>query len=179
VHEHREREDPTAGVELTPLIYDELRRMAHRLFRGERGDHTLQPTAVVHEAFLRCRRAGDATSELDFKIWITHEMRRVLVDWARRKRARKRGGGWQRITLTESFPRDSQRARIDVLELDELLTQLASRDPNLARAAELAIVGGLSAKEIAEATGRGLSTVERDLKIAKGVIRAAIDEERS
>lgn len=137
--------DPAAESKLLPLIYDDLRALAARHLRGERGNHTLQPTALVHEAWLRlidCERM-DWQGKTHFFAMAATMLRRVLVDHARTQKAKKRGGGAQRISLSE-VDAATQEERIDVLALDEALETLAGTNPRQARVVELRFFAGLS-----------------------------------
>ncbi len=149
--------------ELLPLVYDELRRLARTQMRGERSDHTLQATALVHEAFVRL-----ADSDIDWKdrahfLGVTaRAMRQVLVEHARARAAAKRGGGQVHVTLDEKAAPESRAW--DMIALDNALTELGKRDARQAKTVELRYIGGLTLKEIAEAVGVSEATVERDLR---------------
>src|SRR5262249_2718749 len=123
--------DAEAGERLLPIVYAELRRQAARLLRRERRDHTLQPTALVHEAYLRLveQRAADWRNRTQFFAVAANAMRRILVDHARRHGARKRGGSWERITLDESRRAWPGPPDVDVLALEDALRELAGMDP--------------------------------------------------
>jgi RNA polymerase sigma factor (TIGR02999 family) len=159
-----EQGDPHAASQLLPLVYDELRTLAaHRLARQTPGQ-TLQPTALVHEAYLRLvgDPAGhDWDSRGHFFAAAAEAMRRILVDNARRKGRRKRGGGLSRQDLDAAEEVAVPEFREDLLALDEALTKLASTDPKAARLVELRYFAGLSNPEAAQALGVSLRTADR------------------
>ena len=158
---------------LAPLVYDDLRRLAARYMRRESADHPLQPTALVHEAYLRLidQHKVKWRNRAHFYGVAASMMRRILVDDARTRRAEKRGGGWERVTLDEELgpaaPRD-----VDVLALHEALERLAAFDPQQARIVELRYFGGLTIEEAAEVIGISPATVVREWTIAKAWLRA-------
>jgi RNA polymerase sigma factor (TIGR02999 family) len=153
---------------LLPLVYDELRRVARARLRGERDGHTLQPTALVHEAYLRLIGPSQPTprNRAHFFAMAARLMREILVDHARRKNARKRGGGNTAITLPESEPAPGI-AVVDLLALDEALTELAALDARLCQVVELKFFAGLNIDDTAEALKVSAATVERDWAVAK------------
>lgn len=159
--------DPTARDRLVPIVYEELRRLAHRCMRGERGNHTLQTTALVNEAYLRL--AGiDGLRRRDraqFFALAATLMRRVLVDHARQRGRRKRGGGLTVVSLDESAV--APRPGVDVVALDDALERLAAVDPQQGRVVELRFFAGLSVAETAEALGISPATVKRDWATAR------------
>jgi len=160
--------DPGALDRLVPLVYDELRRQARLQLRRERAGHTLQPTALVHEAFLRLagqRRAQWQNREQFFAV-AARAMRRVLVDHARARGAAKRGDGRTLIALDEA-PAPSAPPGVDVLALDRALDRLGEIDPRQARVVELRYFGGLTAPETASALDVSLATVNRDWAMAR------------
>jgi len=158
----------SAESRLLPLVYAELRRRARRYMRGERPDHTLQPTALVHEAYLRLagQREVDWQSRAHFFAVAAQLMRRILVDHARARKAEKRGGGEPRVALNESLAMTEEKSA-ELMALDEALTHLAERDPRQARAVELRFFGGLSEEEAAEVMGISLRTLKRDWSVAR------------
>ncbi len=160
--------DVAAGDRLVPLVYDELRRQAARQLRRERGDHTLRPTALVHEAYLRLAGQERAhwQSRAQFFAVAAQVMRRVLVDHARRQKARKRPGGGQRVTLAEDLVVDMPRD-VDVVALDQALQELHSVDPRRARLVELRFFAGLTVEEAATALAVSARTVEREWRLAR------------
>ena len=159
--------------ELFPLIYDELRSVARRRMARERADHTLEATALVHEAYLRLV-APDPSGWKDrvhFFRTAAQAMRSVLVDHARRKGAGKRGGDRERVELDHAAAPVDGRLE-NVLMLDEAVTRLAQNDTELARIAELRLFGGLTHEEIADAQGVSVRTVERGWRTARAWLRA-------
>jgi len=154
--------------ELMPLVYAELKRIARSLFRRERSAHTLQPTALVHEAYLKLvdQRQVEWRDRAHFFALSAGLMRRILVDHARRKTAQKRGMGAHQITLSEAAKLRAEDPP-DVLALDEALTELSSADPEQSRIVELRFFGGLSNEEVAEALGVSVSTVQRQFRLAR------------
>jgi RNA polymerase sigma factor (TIGR02999 family) len=161
--------DADAGERLLPIVYGELRRQAARLLRRERRDHTLQPTALVHETYLRLveQRAADWRSRAQFFAVAAQAMRRILVDHARRHGARKRGGSWDRITLDETRRAWPGEPDVDVLALEEALSELASIDADKVRLVELRFFAGLSLDETAAVLGVSESTVTREWRLAR------------
>lgn len=154
--------------QLLPLVYDELRQIAARHLRGERSDHTLQPTALVHEAYLRlCQRHTPRwESRAHFLSAAAQAIRRILVDHARSRQREKRGGGWVRITLSEEMA-GSQDPNLDLLALDEALERLGERDVTDQRVVELRFFGGLSFQEVALVLGVAERTVQRRWSFAR------------
>ncbi len=164
-----------AVAELMPLVYDELRRLAAGYLRRERPGQTLQPTALVNEAFVRLsqERGKPFQNRTHFLAIAALSMRQILVQRARARHAEKRGGGAQRITLDESIARAPQPsdAGVDVLALDEALTRLAALDPQQAKIVELRYFGGLTIEEAAEALEISPATVKRQWTIARAWLR--------
>jgi RNA polymerase sigma factor (TIGR02999 family) len=160
--------EPHALDELMPLVYRELRRLAHSYLRRERLDHTLQTTALVHEAYLRLVDQQEANwkNRVQFFAVAAQMMRRILVDYARARQYGKRGGSVQQVELDEAMVVSNDRAGV-VLALDELLTSLAELDPRKSRVVELRFFGGLSIEETAEILGVSPGTVMRDWTLAK------------
>jgi RNA polymerase sigma-70 factor, ECF subfamily len=159
--------DEGARDRLIPLIYQELRRCAAAYLRRERQDHTLQPTALVHEAYLRLVDQRTVWRNRAHFFGVASEMmRRILVDHARMRRRNKRSGRWTRVTLGEAVrverPRD-----IDILDLDAALKRLAVVDPRKSQIAELRFFGGLSLEQTGEVLGISLATAERDWQAAR------------
>lgn len=166
--------DGAAGERLLPMVYDELHRRAARAMRREAGEHTLQATALVHEAYLRLvdqRRAG-WRNRAQFMGVAAEVMRRILVDHARTRLAAKRGGGVQCVTLDEAH--DDVAANgggLDILDLHEALERLAALDPPQAHVVELRYFGGLSIEETAEVMQTSPATVKREWAIARAWLR--------
>lgn len=145
--------DPRQADALLPLIYDELRVIAARQMRHERPGHTLQPTALVHETYLRLAQGAppEFQNRTHFFRVAARAMRQVLVDAARRRDAEKRGGGWQRVTLEPEVA--PVAGDYDLIDLHETLTRLGQMDPQLERLVELRFFTGLTLDEAAEALG--------------------------
>jgi RNA polymerase sigma factor (TIGR02999 family) len=160
--------DNGAFDRLVPVVHAELRRIAHRHMRHERGDHTLQATALVNEVFLKLIDARQIRYQdrAHFFALSSRLMRRVLVDWARARGYQKRGGAAANVTLDEGRVGVVERPA-DVVALDEALTSLAEIDPRKSQVVELRFFGGLSIEEIAAALGISERTVKRDWTMAK------------
>lgn len=162
--------DASAEADLLPIVYDELRALAGRLFRDQREGHTLQPTALVHDAYLRLVGAGDEgfESRQHFFRVAAMAMRQLLVDHARARRAQKRGGDLERVALdAEALPASGVGADLDLVALDEALTELAALDERQARVVELRFLAGLTVEETAQALGVSERTVFLDWKMAR------------
>ena len=160
--------DKAALDKLTPLVYDELRRIAHRYVRRERNGHTLQTTALVNEAYMRL--AGERKIEWEnrahFFAVTARVMRHILTDYARRRSYAKRGGEARQVPLAEAYVMSEERAA-ELVVLDEALAELAKLDPRKSRVVELRYFGGLSLEETAEVLEVSLMTVRRDWRAAK------------
>jgi RNA polymerase sigma-70 factor, ECF subfamily len=160
--------DRQALDKLTSLVYDELRRIAHRYMQGEREGHTLDTTALVNEAYVRL--AGQQKIEWQnrahFFAVTAQVMRHILVDHARRRHYAKRGGHAQRVTLEEEAVMTPERAA-ELVALDEALKELAKLDPRKSRVVELRYFGGLSLEETADILDVSTMTVRRDWRAAK------------
>lgn len=160
--------DKDAEAKLVPLIYSELRRLAAYYMKGERQGHSLQPTALVHEAYLRLTgmRGIDWQNRSHFFAVAAQVMRRILIDHARAQRAKKRGGLWGQISFEEAqvaaFSRPEQ-----LIALDEALNRLAELDARQSRIIELRFFAGLSEEETGEVLGISARTVKRDWRVAK------------
>lgn len=164
--------EPAAPERLFPLIYDELRRRAGDLMANERREHTLQPTALVHEAFLKVAKPGVSfQSRLHFFNAAALAMRRILVDHAKARKADKRGGGreggWHRMSLSEIDADAALSPSVDVLALDEALAKLAELSPRQAQVIQLRFFAGLKDAEIAELLQVTERTVRRDWVAAR------------
>lgn len=162
---------------LLPLVYDELRVIARSYLRQERPDHTLQPTGLVHEAYLRLinQQRVDWRNRAQFFGLAANMMRRILVNHAESKRAQKRGGGAEKITLDEVavvFDNDV----VDLIALDEVLGRLEKLDKLKSDVVELKFFGGLTIAEIAEVTKTSTGTVEREWAFARGWLYNALTE---
>lgn len=160
-----------AAEELLSLVYPALRRIAARRLGDERREHTLQPTALVNEAYLRLVAAtGDGFRDrAHFFGFAAHLMRNILVDHARRRRARKRGGDAVRVTLSEDVRDDAGRA-VEIYELDLALERLGEIDPRAEKIVELKFFAGLSIEEIAELVAISPATVKRDWSAARAFL---------
>ena len=160
--------DDSALAELTPLVYEELRRLAHHYMEGERPDHTLQTTALVNEAYLRLadQTASNWQSRAHFFAVAARAMRQILVSYARSNRAQKRGGGVARIELDESAILSPEQSK-EIVDLHEALERLGTLDSRKARVVELKYFGGLNYDEIAEVMKVSTVTVRRDWVFAK------------
>jgi RNA polymerase sigma factor (TIGR02999 family) len=158
------RGDTAARDELFPLVYDELRRRAADRLRREQPGHTLQPTALVHEAYLRlCEQDAGWKNREQFFALASRIMRRVLVDHARARNARKRAAGPAQVTLADS----AETREVDLIALNAALDELASLDERQARIVELRYFGGLRLDEVATALDVSLATVNREWRSAK------------
>jgi RNA polymerase sigma-70 factor (ECF subfamily) len=166
------RGDREAEAEVLPLLYDELKKIAVSQFRRERGEHTLQATALVHEAYLRLgeQRGLEWRHRSQFYAVAAHVMRQVLVDHARGRNRAKRGAGEQRVTLSEAAEVAAGRPP-DLLALDDALTQLAAVDPRKGTVVELRYFGGFSIEETAAHLGISVETVGREWRRAKAFLR--------
>jgi RNA polymerase sigma factor (TIGR02999 family) len=161
--------------QILPLVYDELRRLAHRYLRRERPNHTLEPGALVHEAYLRIVDQANVSwqSRAQFFGMAAKIMRNVLVDCARERHAEKRGGQMFRVSLSKAEPVANQ-PDIEMLVLDDALKQLAIANPVHARIIELRYFGDLTVKETAEVLGVSEATVVRGWRFARAWLRDAL-----
>lgn len=167
--------EEAAVEELLPLVYDQLRRLAGR-YLGSRPDHTLQPTALVHEAFLKLTRADDLDlrGKAHFFALGARAMREILVDHARRHNALKRGGGWEKITLTGVLV-DDRAEELDLEALDAALHKMADLDPRQARIVELRFFANMTNAEIGETLEISRATVTRELTAARAWLLQEMD----
>ena len=165
--------DPQAAEQLLPLVYDELRRLAARRLAGEGPGHTLQPTALVHEAYLKLVGADPRqpwNGRVHFFAAAAEAMRRILIDHARRKHRARRGGGKNRVELSDmdDIEMVTERAQADeLLALDEALTQLAAADPRRAELVRLRYFAGLTLEQAAELLGISRATADRHWAFAR------------
>jgi RNA polymerase sigma factor (TIGR02999 family) len=166
--------DREAGEALAPLIYDELHKLAARIFSAERSSHTLQPTALLHEAYVKLLGVDVSWQDrAHFFSLAARMMRRLLVNHANARSAAKRGGAAVRVTLDEStMPAVDYDA--DILELDAALTELANIDERKAELIQLQYFGGLTFDEMQEVTGLSSSTIDRDLRFARAWLKDAL-----
>ena len=164
--------DDDAIQELLPLVYEELRGIARGQLARERKDHTLQATALLHEAWMRLDNVGQANPKdrAHFLALASRTMRQILVDHARRKKADKRGKGWDRVTLDIALDQ-LQRQQLDLVDLDDALTELGELDERKARVTEMRFFGGLSMGEVAEVLGVSTRTAEGDWYMARAWLR--------
>jgi RNA polymerase sigma factor (TIGR02999 family) len=166
--------DQKALETLVPMVYDELRRIAHRHLARERSDHTLQSTALVHEAFLRLMKygPGEITGRAHFVGIASRLMRQILVDHAREHLAAKRGSGLK-LELEEAIipqkPKD-----IDLIALDNALNELARLDPQQSRIVEMRFFGGLTIEDTADVIGISRTTVKREWATARAWLRREV-----
>ena len=170
---------PQALDRLTPLVYDELRRLARSYMRAERGSHTLQATAVVHEAFMRLIQANVALQDrAHFFALASRLMRRVLVDHAKSRSRVKRNAGIREYISDEN--RDALPSLdFDIVELDDALEGLGQMEPRLAQVIELHYFGGLTYDQIAAAVARSPATVHRDIRLARAWLMNEIGGNRT
>ncbi len=157
---------------LFTLYYEELREIARRHLRRERTGHTLQTTALMHEAYVKLgdRPEIEWREPVRFRAFVSKAMRHVLIDHARGRATHKRGGDAIQVTLQTELGGPEQTSPIELLDLDRALTQLGAHDPRLVRVVECRFFGGLTAAEIAETLGISTSTVERDWARAKAYL---------
>ena len=171
--------DEAALEKLTPLVYQELRRLAKRYMRRENTDHTLQATALVNEAYLRLIEQKNVRwqNRAHFFAISAQLMRRILVDMARARRYSKRGGDARRVPLDEALVVSKERGE-DLVALDDALQSLAGIDPRKSRVVELRFFGGLSVEETAELLKVSPDTVMRDWKMAKVWLHRELSKEK-
>jgi RNA polymerase sigma factor (TIGR02999 family) len=172
--------DREALSRLLPLVYDELRRLAARQLGRERPGQTLQPTALVHEVYLRLLKDRDLAWEnrAHFYGIAAQSMRQILIERARARHALKRGGHRDRVTLDENLLAAGER-EVDLLALDEALSRLAALDADQSRIVELRYFGGLSIEEVAAALGVSPATVKRHWSVARAWLRRELAGDRS
>jgi RNA polymerase sigma-70 factor, ECF subfamily len=165
--------DQQARDRLLELVYQHLHRLAGVYMRRERQDHTLQPTALVHEAYMRLidQRQVDWRNRAQFLAVAAVLMRRILVNHARDRIAAKRGGGAHRVSLAVAEEALPMMARVDVMALHEALDRLAELDPRKSQIVELKFFGGLTTKEIAEHLDLSLATIEREWAFSRAARR--------
>ena len=170
--------DGSALKKLIPLVYDELRAIAASYLRREPAEHTLQPTALVNEAYLKLvdQKRVDWRGRAHFIAVGAQAMRRILVDHARARQREKRGGGRRRLPLDEDFQLSTERDE-DVIALDEALRKLSQLDERQARIVELRFFGGLTVQEAAEVLGVSKRTVEAEWTMVRAWLRRELSEE--
>ena len=177
--QNRNTGEEGAQTEITPVLYRELRRVASSYLRRERPDHTLEPTALVHEAYLRliAQTGVESRTRSQFLAIAANLMRQILVNHARDRRAAKRGGG-----LTVALEDDAcevQPRGVDLISLDEALETLARVDPRAGRIVELRFFGGFTEQEIADVLGVSIVTVQRDWRLARAMLRSLLRKDGS
>ncbi len=167
--------DAEAAAGLMPLVYDELRRLARRYLQGERADHTLQATGLVHEAYLRLVDQTNATwqNRAHFMAVAAQQMRHILVDYARRHRAEKRGGEWNKVDFDAALALPVSR-NLDVIALDDALHDLVKLNPQHSQIVELRFFGGLTIDEVAEVLDVSPRTVKREWRMARAWLRCQV-----
>jgi RNA polymerase sigma-70 factor, ECF subfamily len=170
--------DRPALDQLTPLVYQELRKLAASCLRRERPGHTLQPTALIHEAYLRLidQDSPDWESRTHFFGIASRLMRQILVEYARRHDAAKRGGEQQKVPLDEAVVYVPERAS-QLVALDEALIALAALDERKCRIVEMRYFGGLTTEEIAQEVGISVATVGREVRIAAAWLNREMSQE--
>ena len=163
--------------ELMPLVYEELRLVAKAHLGRERPDHTLAPTDLVHETYLKLvdQRQADWKNRAHFFAVAARLMRRVLVDHARARLAQKRGGGAARVAFDDTIPLGTDASDVMLLALDDALTELGTRDVRQARTVELRYFAGLTVDEAAEALGVSGMTVKRDWTVARAWLKLRLE----
>lgn len=168
--------DRSAAERLLPHVYDELRALAASFFRKRQPNQTLQPTALVHEAFVKLAGSTNQnwTSKKHFFDVAAMAMRQLLTDRARRVAAEKRGGGVERVTFAEDAAPINGGLAVDVVALDDALSKLSQLDPRQARIVELRFLAGLSVEETAEVLGISPRTVKLDWQMARSFLRRAL-----
>ena len=171
--------DSNAMEELMPLVYDQLRSLASRYMRQERSGHTLSPTALVHEAYLKLLSSDVSWEDrVHFMAIAAITMRRILVDHARGSRRAKRGGGAERVAL-EDVLLFQEPMNLDILALDDALARLTQQDARKGRLIELSYFGGLNCEEAAAVLEVSTATVNRELKLAKAWLQQELNSASS
>ena len=162
---------------LMPLLYEELRKLAESHLRRERSDHTLRPTALIHEAYLRLvdQDHPEWQSRIHFFGVTSRLMRQILIEYARRHKAAKRGGQYQRVPIDEAIVYSEDRAA-EFVALDDALNNLATFDERKVRLIELRFFGGLSVEETAESLGISVATVRREMRLAEAWLRRELQK---
>jgi len=176
VHEYASG-DKAALDRLLPLVYDELRRIAEKHLRGEQPSHTLQPTALVHEMYVRLvgQAPPDVRDRIHFLSVAAQVMRQVLIDHARMKYAEKRGGRQEKLALDEAQDACMEKPAI-MIRIDDALNQLARQDPRKAQLIEMRFFGGLTAEESAAVLDLPVKVVRRELRVAQAWLQRELDQ---
>lgn len=164
----------SADPRLDPLVYDEVRRLAHAIMRGERASHTLQPTALANEAYARLIDSArvQPRDRSHFLALAARAMRRILVDHARKRQAAKRGGGWEQVTLADVAT--DARDALDLVALDEALAELGELDERKALIVELRYFAGMSVADVAEALDLSEASIRTDWYTARAWLGARL-----
>jgi RNA polymerase sigma factor (TIGR02999 family) len=172
-----ERGDTSAAAKLLPLVYDQLRAVADGFFRGQPSDHTLQPTALVHEAYLRLvhQEGQKWSSRAHFFAVAAKAMRQILINHAERRAAAKRGGDRQKLTLNEHLT-PARECDVDLLELNEAVSRLSELSERMGQVVELRFFGGLTVEEVAHVLSVSRRTVEGDWNMARAWLSREMDE---
>lgn len=172
------RGETDAAEKLLPLVYNELKGIAARQMQRERADHTLQPTALVHEAYLKLidQNRVEWQGRAHFCAIAANVMRRILVDYARQKNAAKRGAGAHKIAIDENLTPDQTSRDVDLVALDDALERLTVLNPRHARIVELRYFGGLTVEETAAALDISASTVKNDWRAAKAWLLTQLED---
>ncbi len=171
--DHVDDAEKASLTQVFPLIYNDLRRVAQKYISSERSGHTLQPTALVHEAFVRMReRGGPVCGQSHVLALASIAMRRILVDHARMRMADKRNNGTPPFAVSGRQTLDTRD--LEILELDEMIVRLAALDPRRARVVELRFFAGMTNEEIADALGVARSTVAEDWAVARAWLRSQL-----
>lgn len=170
--------DRDALDRILPAVYDELRSLARRQLSRERSDHTLQPTALVHEAYMRLLEQTQVNwqNRVHFFSIASQMMRRILVNYAVERNAKKRGDGATRVQLDEASSFGSSDETLDIVQLDEILDRLAELDARQARIVELRFFGGMTIDEAAAAMEISPATVKREWQMAKAWLRVQLQQ---
>ena len=166
--------DQSAATALLPLVYDELRATARRLLGPQGRQHTLQPTALVHDVYMKlANNRGDWENRRHFLCVAAKAMRHILSDYAAKRKTRKRGGAWQRVTLNGELVADPAAGTdsVDLVALDAALGELAEADPRGARVVELRFFTGMTIEEVAESIDASPTTVKEDWRAARTWLR--------
>jgi len=176
VHEYASG-DKAALDRLLPLVYDELRRVAEKHLRGQQPSHTLQPTALVHEMYVRLvgQAPPDVRDRIHFLSVAAQVMRQVLIDHARMKYAEKRGGRQEKLALDEAQDACMEKPAI-MIRIDDALNQLARQDPRKAQLIEMRFFGGLTAEESAAVLDLPVKVVRRELRVAQAWLQRELDQ---
>ena len=169
---------PSAAAELLPLVYNELRVLAASWFQGAAANQTLQPTALVHEAYIKLvgQEGAHWNDRNHFFAVAARAIRQVLIDHARQRKASKRGGDYQRVSIEAAEEMKPIRQGIDILELNEALERLAALDERKSQIVELRLFGGLTGEAIAAALGISRNTVDSEWQVARAWLRTELKD---